>query len=413
MEQKQVQNKHYKMDCPTTLDQLNQIQISGEHFTIPVSNRLLSTDMWHCVGQFIDAFDFLSLMTCSKRSREAVLLPSLIRLLLKRNSHRTVDHGRCVLAVVFLSRQRRSVLMELIQFLQQPTTDFICQHRFFMFSRLARLSEAFPNEPAIYYMTTNHWKMPATLAAAWLNDIDALYGLADQRRFQPNAKMAWPGQCYMTPLSRCSDPTCLAFLVNHGAYTKDLDLRRDGDPEPWYLIHELSRQCSPSALRTILACGAREEINWLGDHGSCLHQACVVGPVRFHVLSKYCSPKMRIRQQVACQWKQTIELLLENGANPSNYGSMNMTHSHLYYPSTHALVRAWNVLAKEIGSTDLLNGLEQMLKTLKKTDDHFIRDQKLLLRVVKTFRDRVGDDVDKVSLLIQGNLGSSFVNPPL
>lgn len=188
----------------------------------------------------------------SKRAHTAVLSPRMPRALLKRTIvTRDYAQMRCVLALVFLSRQSEELLCALTDALKHIEPNWSFRHAVFQYLQLAEISGKFPSHPALYDLVAT-WAIPSTLAAAWLNDIQELRALKEKGCLEPNVR-TYGNYAAVAAFCVTTDEACARSLLDNGA-----DMHADIRPAegarssrfPRLIIHDLGQRhhlASPAA----------------------------------------------------------------------------------------------------------------------------------------------------------------------
>lgn len=128
--------------------------------TIPLNDRHLANDAWFSMLQFLNALDLISFSQCSRISRAAAVLPGVVKPLLRSHPD-TPDFWRSALALAFLSRRSKHLLVAFVSALKrlQPlphlphTTTPFAVHVFDCF-QIAGIADFFPNHIALYDLAT-------------------------------------------------------------------------------------------------------------------------------------------------------------------------------------------------------------------------------------------------------------------
>jgi hypothetical protein len=334
-----------------------------------VGGRRLPRDCWCHMLSFLDAFDLLPFSQCSKGSLAAATLPTNVVQLLNRE---TLDQfNRGLLVVLFLSRQSNDLLCAVLKAVGQMFELFFScgmRHRLLYYMQLAKLCDKFPSDPAIYAFT-DKWQLPRTLAAAWLNDLSALQDLVMRNRLKANVKAMWPNRWpATTPLAVCTDPTCLALLLQHGADVH-ADVRSIGGSERFPLLHEAALRCNPEALSALLKAGASSDINVYVREQTALHRALYVGPVEAFGLS-CCPPCVQLRRSVARGWPECVSMLLAAGAQAHLTAGIHFELNHQRVHHTNALPTSivlwkWEYMCAQLDADRMVSLFRELALALR------------------------------------------------
>lgn len=377
------------------------------HGTLPLAGQQLPKDLFFGVVSFLPAFDLLALSQCSKASLHAATFPAVVSPLLHNQNARSFM--RSLLVLTFLSRQSEALFLALVAAVGRTQLSvggdktkgrFLLRHTFLYYWQLARLSDKYPNVPALYALA-DCWKMSHTLVAAWCNDVVALRKLASERKLEPNVRRNWPHPYRaITPLCRATEPDCLRLLLQHGA-----DVHANVGPcdssEPFPVIHEAALRASPQALNVLLQAGADKDVNMFVhlqsrvQRGTALHFPLALTPVQFLTLST-CPERTLLRRSIAESWHQATTTLLSAGADAALNATIavdintrngkqadfkvNCALAKDVLPSTYIMV-AWPALSAEMGNQALITQFRQLLDALKSEQNY----KELLLHETTVF----------------------------
>lgn len=217
-----------------------------------------SNDVLFHILSFVGSVDVICIGQCSSAARTLITSPGIVHALLGRNgsaSVHCVDFAQSQLAIAFLSRTCRPLLCALIERMARVVEplDYKAQHHFFDVLQQAQIGTRWPSETATYTLA-ERWKIPRTLAAAWLDDLHELKTLASQQKLEPNPCVGRPDHAAVTPLSRVSTEECTRVLLDNKAYP--LASLRPGRDE-FFVLHEQASRCAPNALRVLTSTANR------------------------------------------------------------------------------------------------------------------------------------------------------------
>lgn len=370
--------------------------------TLPLAGRHLPSDLWFHIVAFTDAYDLLSYSQCSKCALAAATSPGIIRQLITISPSDSLP--RSALVMSFLSRHSRELLLAYINTIRklQPPPNW--RDVFFRYLQHAQISQRFPNEPALYSLA-DQWKIPRTLAAAWLNDIVALRELAQNGQLQPEARLPWRKHAAVTPLCLATTVECVQFLLQHRSDAR-ADVRQPGSSTPLLVIHEVAARSSANALRVLLSAGASADINAFGNGRTCLHHALRLGSVNAAALVNACTPQTRLRREVAQRTQDTIDVLLQASANPClrgdcqtiSLGTVSMLPMSYFYI-------CWRGFSSNQGSAQTMAIFKRLLSSTRITTSSsfqadFAYEWTLYRRILDESPTAFGASIDELRALL-------------